>query len=152
MRYRGADAPVRPVEVRAHDVVESVTRTVFVRPADPGVRDERVERAVDRGADLRLVADVAGTRRGSLDDVAQPRLVAGEEREPRTLCCDAFGNGATDARPGSGDDDVSAFESQAGEFTEAALSAERSASAVTMMVRIATVFSVSTTVSTERVS
>ena len=43
-RLGGAAAPVGAVEVRLDDVVQAVAVAGLVRAADPGVRDERVER------------------------------------------------------------------------------------------------------------
>ena len=65
---RGADAPVRAEEVRAHDLLEAVVRPVGVRAADAAVRDESVDRAPrrgrrgERGRDAVAVADVAEVR------------------------------------------------------------------------------------------
>ena len=53
--------------------------------ADAGVGDECVERAVDGREHLVAVADVARLRDGARDDVAQPLLVAGEQRQARAL-------------------------------------------------------------------
>jgi hypothetical protein len=59
---------VRADEVRLHQVGEAVPLPGLVRPADPAVRDERVDRPVrrrgrrERGVDLLPVADVGDVR------------------------------------------------------------------------------------------
>ena len=74
-------------------------------------------------------------RRRAGDDVAQPRLVAREQRQARALVGEPLRDRAADARPGAGDDDVLALESlHAGESTAAARNAERSASALATTV------------------
>ena len=82
-------------------------------------------------------------------DVAEARLVAREQRQPRAVAGEALRDRTADPRAGPGDDDVL----QVAESTAAAAarSAVRSASAVATIVAIANVFSTSTTASTDRV-
>ena len=86
--------------------------------ADPGVRDEGVQRLVERSLHGGLVADVDRPRRRAVDHVAEARLVAGEQRQPRAFGCEPLCDRAPDAGPGAGDDDVLPLEAiHAGEST-----------------------------------
>ena len=154
MRLRGAAAPVGAEEVRLDDVVPAVVVTGLVRAADAGIRDQEVERLVDRRQHLLAVADVAGAHGRAGHDVLQPRHVAREQRQARALFGEALRDRAADARPCAGDDGVLAFESlHAGESTAVALrNVARSASAATTIVSTAAVCTVSTVASTARVS
>src|SRR6185312_8867041 len=76
-----------------------------------GVRDEEVERLVDRGANLGLVADVAGLDRRAVDDSLETGGIAGEQREAGAFGGEPLGDRAADPRAGAGDDGVGAVES-----------------------------------------
>src|SRR5215213_10352722 len=94
-----------------------------------GVRDEGVERAIDRREHLVAIADVARARLGALDRGPEELLVRAEERQRPAARTEPACDRAPDLRSGAGDERVP----QAAESTAAAARSDaRSLSAAPM--------------------
>ena len=116
---RGANAVVRAGEIRGDEVVEAVVRPVLVRPSEPAVRDEGVDRAALRRrrgkprVDGATVADVAlrraGAERGR--DLVERLDVEAQQAERRSLGGEPLRDRLPDPLAAAGDDDVLACES-----------------------------------------